>query len=64
MTKHTETSPDLGPVSIDFNKLHAECRSGHRPETALKNAIIEETVFVAPDLEAAPLVADTPADPA
>lgn len=44
MSKNTEAAPQLPPASVDFNKLHAECRAGRSAETALKNAVIEETV--------------------
>ena len=63
MAKDTEEAPALPPASIDFNKLHAECKAGRKPETALKNAVIgdlpEEEAEEAP--EAVAVEPETPA---
>lgn len=42
--KDTEAAPALPPVSVDFNKLHDQCKAGQKPEAAAKAAIFGATV--------------------
>lgn len=65
MAKDTPAAPSLPPASVDFNKLHQECKAGRKPETALKNAVIGETVAEPAGAEAEEgpaIIADTSAD--
>ena len=58
MANHTDAAPSLPPASIDFNKLHDQCRAGRKPDTALDNALVKETLAEPPAAPPAAPAAD------
>jgi hypothetical protein len=54
MATNTKEAPRPGPVSVDFNELHQQCKSGAQSESALDKAVFAETVAEPEGAAAAP----------